>query len=87
MQQIYIYLGLYIALLLVVSYIVSKRQNSEDFLISGRDRGGWQIMASKFAGAIGAGYFITYTGFAYEYGLGVFAMLILSFWVRLLKLL
>ena len=33
-------------------------------------------MASKFAGAIGAGYFITYTGFAYEYGLGVFAMLI-----------
>ena len=76
MQQIYIYLGLYIALLLVVSYIVSKRQNSEDFLISGRNRGGWQIMASKFAGAIGAGYFITYTGFAYEYGLGAFAMLI-----------
>jgi len=33
-------------------------------------------MASKFAGAIGAGYFITYTGFAYQYGAGVFAMLV-----------
>jgi solute:Na+ symporter, SSS family len=75
MLDIYIYLGLYITLLLIISYFISRKQNEEDFLISGRDRGGWQIMASKFAAAIGAGYFITYTGFAYEYGLGVFAML------------
>lgn len=45
-------------------------------MISGRNRGGWQIFASKFAAGIGAGYFITYTGFAYEYGWGVFAMLL-----------
>ena len=75
MLNIYIYLGLYVALLLIVSYFISKKQNDEDFLIGGRDRGSWQILASKFAAGIGAGYFITYTGFAYEYGLGVFAML------------
>jgi len=75
MLSIYIYLGLYIALLLIISYFISKKQDKEDFLISGRNRGSWQILFSKFAAAIGAGYFITYTGFAYEYGLGVFAML------------
>lgn len=76
MANVYLYLILYIALLLIISYLIARKQNKEDFLISGRNRGGWQIMASKFAGAIGAGYFITYTGFAYEYGMGVFAMLI-----------
>jgi len=75
MESIYLYLGLYIALLIIISYFISKRQDEEDFLIGGRDRGGWQILFSKFAAYIGAGYFITYTGFAYEYGLGVFAML------------
>jgi len=75
MISIYYYLGLYVALLLTVSYFISKKQDEEDFLIGSRNRGGWQIMASKFATYIGAGYFITYTGFAYEYGLGVFAML------------
>lgn len=74
--DLYIYLGSYILFLLAISFFISKKQTDEDFLISGRNRGGWQILASKFAGAIGAGYFITYTGFAYEYGLGVFTMLI-----------
>jgi Na+/proline symporter len=76
MDDVYLYLGIYIALLLGVSYFVSRGQTKEDFLISGRNRKGWQILASKFAGAIGAGYFISYTGFAYEYGVGVFAMLV-----------
>ncbi|MBU0958245.1 MAG: hypothetical protein KKF56_05560 [Nanoarchaeota archaeon] len=76
MNNIYIYLGAYILLLIIISFIISRKQTKEDFLISGRNRPGWQILASKFAGAIGVGYFITYTGFAYEYGFGVFAMLI-----------
>lgn len=76
MNNIYVYLGIYIAILLIISYIISRKQDEEDFLISGRNRGSLQILSSKFAGAIGAGYFITYTGFAYEYGLGVYAMLI-----------
>jgi Na+/proline symporter len=76
MSNLFIYLLVYILLLIGVSYFVSRRQSSESFLIGSRDRGGWQIFSSKFAMAIGAGYFITYTGFAYEYGLGVFAMLL-----------
>lgn len=76
MFGVYFYLAVYVLLLLAVSYFVSTKQKDEDFLIGGRNRSGWQIMFSKFAGAIGAGYFITYTGFAYEYGTGVFAMLL-----------
>jgi len=76
MNNIYVYLGIYILILFGISYYVSRRQKSEDFLISGRDRKGWQIFLSKFGAAMGVGWFITYTGFSYEYGLGVFAMLL-----------
>lgn len=76
MSNVYIYLIIYIVLLLAISWIISRKQKKEDFFIAGRNRGGWQILASKFAAGIGAGYFITYTGFAYEYGLGVFALLL-----------
>ncbi|MCR4327921.1 MAG: hypothetical protein NUV53_00175 [Patescibacteria group bacterium] len=69
------YLAIYIGLLFLLSWFVSRKQQEEDFLIAGRNRSGWQILLSKFAASIGAGYFITYTGFAYEYGVGVFAML------------
>lgn len=76
MLMLYVYLIIYIISLLGISYIFSKKQSHEDYLIGGRNRGWWQIFLSKFAAAIGAAYFITYTGFAYEYGLGVFAMLL-----------
>ena len=76
LSTVYIYLIIYIAILLIISWFISRRQKKEDYLIAGRNRGGWQIFASKFAAAIGAGYFITYTGFAYEYGAGVFALLL-----------
>lgn len=76
MESVYFYVGAYVVVLMVLSWIVSRRQNEEDFFIAGRRRGGWQILASKFAAAIGAGYFITYTGFAYEYGPGVFSLVI-----------
>jgi solute:Na+ symporter, SSS family len=76
MLNIYLWIGIYVILLILVSYFVSKKQSKEDFLISGRNRGAWQILFSKFAAYVGAAYFITYTGFAYEYGVGVFAMLI-----------
>ncbi len=76
MEALYIYLVAYIAVLIIVSYLLSRRQNKEDFLIAGRNRGTWQLLLSNFAAYIGAGYFITYTGFSYEYGFGVFAMLL-----------
>lgn len=75
MFEIYFYLGVYILLISIVSYFISRKQDEEDFLIGGRDRGGWQILFTKFATAIGANYFIMYTGFAYKYGLGVFSVL------------
>ena len=76
MANVYWYIGIYVAVLLIISWIISRKQDKEDFFIAGRKRGGWQILASKFAASIGAGYFITYTGFAYEYGLGVFSLLL-----------
>jgi len=76
MVNIYWFLGGYILLLLIVTYFITRKQTEEDFLISGRNRGGWQILASKFAASIGAAYFITYTGFAYEYGTGVLTLLL-----------
>ncbi|MFC1648626.1 hypothetical protein ACFL1B_04165 [Nanoarchaeota archaeon] len=75
MLSLYLYLGVYVALLFGISYFISRRQSKESYLIADRNRSSWQILASKFAGAIGAGYFITYTGFAFEYGFGVFAIL------------
>lgn len=72
---LYLYLGIYVLILFGISYFISRRQSKEGFLIADRNRSGWQVLASKFAAAIGAGYFITYTGFAYEFGFGVFAIL------------
>lgn len=76
MNTLYIFLSVYVIVLFLISYFISRKQTDEDFFISGRNRSGWQILLSKFASAIGAGYFITYTGFAYEYGFGVFALLL-----------
>jgi Na+/proline symporter len=76
MQNLYIFLFFYITLLFLISYIISKKQSKEDFLIGGRNRSGTQILFSKFASSIGAAWFITYTGFAYKYGMGVFALLV-----------
>jgi len=76
MNNIYIYIGIYVVLILIASWFFSLSQKKEDFLIAGRKRNGWEIMFSKFATAIGVSYFITYTGFAYEYGVGVFSLLL-----------
>ncbi len=75
MSVIYIYLGLYVLLLLSIALYVARKENKEDFLISNRDRAGWQILLSKFAGSIGATWFITYTAFAFEYGLAIYGIL------------
>jgi len=57
-----------------VSIYISRTSTSEDFLIGGRDRNGLAILFSKFAGAIGVSTLITYTGYAYTFGWGLFAM-------------
>ncbi len=73
-MDIYIYLGSYIVLLIGISIYISKSSSNEDFLIGGRNRNGLGILLSKFAGAIGVSTLITYTGYAYKFGWGLFAM-------------
>ena len=87
-MQLYLYLLVYIFLIIGVSLYISRTSTSEDFLIGGRDRNSLAILFSKFAGAIGVSTLITYTGYAYTFGWGLFAMsigsvvgyLIFAFW-------
>ena len=74
--MLFLYLALYVMCLLGVSWYVSRADSSEGFLIADRNRKWWTIALSKFAGAIGVGYFVAYTGYAYEYGFGVYLILI-----------
>ena len=83
-----IYLSIYIILIIGLSVYISRTSTAEDFLIGGRNRGGLTILFSKFAGAIGVSTLITYTGYAYKFGWGLFAMsigsvfgyLLFAFW-------
>lgn len=75
MDILYVYLGVYILALLIIAYFVSRGESDEGFLIANRDRGSWAIMSSKFAGSIGANWFVSYTAYAYEYGLGMYGIL------------
>lgn len=74
MSNLTLYIILYSSILILTSYIISRKDSAEDFLIAGRDRPSWQIMATKFSGSIGASWFITYTAFAYQYGLGTVSL-------------
>lgn len=74
--QLYAYLLVYVAIIIGTSWWVAKREDSEGFLIAGRDRNWLTLAASKFAAAIGVAYFIAYTGYAYEYGLGVYTIIV-----------
>ncbi|SEK54411.1 Na+/panthothenate symporter [Aquimarina amphilecti] len=73
-MDIYLYLVSYIILIIGLSIYTSRSSNTEDFLIGGRNRNGLTILFSKFAGAIGVSTLITYTGYAYKFGWGLFAM-------------
>ena len=74
---LYSLLGIYIIFIIGISYYFSKEATEEDYLISGRDRNTWHILASKFAGAIGVSTFITYTAYTYRFGAtGVLALLL-----------
>ncbi len=76
MLELYIYLGIYISIILIISLILSKNENSESFLISGRDRNSLYILFSKFSVSVGVAWFITYTAYAYEFGNDVFMILL-----------
>lgn len=83
------YIWIYILLLIAISFFVSRKEKNEDFLISGRDRSWFTIMASKFAGSVGISWFIAYTGYAYKFWVWMYVLLIgfllgyilFAFWV------
>ena len=89
MSSIFIYLGIYIAILFTVVYFARRKESGEDFLISGRNRSSIQVGLSKFATSIGVAWFITYTGYAYEFGYGlvlaifgfVVGYIVFAYWV------
>lgn len=67
-MAVYIFIGIYVSLIIGISYFYSRNGADEDYLISGRDRNEWNILASKFAGAVGVSTFITYTSYTYKFG-------------------
>jgi Na+/proline symporter len=75
-MAIYIFAIIYVTFIIGLSIYYSKTSTDEDYLLAGRNRTTFAIMASKFAGAIGVSTFITYTGYAYRFGWGVFIMLV-----------
>lgn len=75
-MEIYWFAIAYVVFVICLAIYYSKTSSDEDFLLAGRNRSGFAIMASKFAGAIGVSTFITYTGYAYRFGWGVFIMLV-----------
>lgn len=87
-MEIYIYLSAYIIFIIGISIYLSRSSSKEDFLIGGRNKGTYTILFSKFAGAIGVSTLITYTGYAYKFGWGLFALsigsvlgyLLFAFW-------
>ena len=76
MENLFLYIGVYVFALLLLTFIVLRKQSKESFLIANRNRNSFQILCSKFATIVGAGWFLTFTGFAYEFGVGIFIMLI-----------
>ncbi|PIB35919.1 hypothetical protein BFP72_11205 [Reichenbachiella sp. 5M10] len=72
----YVYLLVYILLIIGFSLYLSRSSSAEDFLIGGRNRGGLTILFSKFAGAVGVSTLISYTGYAYRFGVGMSGMLV-----------
>ncbi len=76
MLNFYIFLGIYLAVLFAISFYISRKESKEDYLISGRDRKTWTILLSKFANSVGVNWFVVYTAYAYEFGIGIYGVLL-----------
>lgn len=74
--MLWIYLIIYFVILFGIVFAVRKKEDKEDFLISGRNRNSWQVLFSKFAGSVGVGWFVTYTAYAFEFGWTMFGLII-----------
>lgn len=65
-------IALYIAILILISYLASRKvKGGEDFMVGGRKLNKWLIFATLIGGNIGAGSTIGITGLAYTSGISV----------------
>lgn len=66
----YLIIALYFLIVLVVGVLTGRKQDSEEFLISGRKLKSLQATTTIFSSRIGAAILLTYTALVYMYGMG-----------------
>jgi Na+/proline symporter len=66
----YLIISAYFLIILVVGSLTGRKQEKEDFLISGRKLTSVQATTTIFSSRIGAAILLTYTALVYMYGMG-----------------
>jgi Na+/proline symporter len=66
----YLIIALYFVVILIVGFWTGRKQEKEEFLISGRKLKSLQATTTIFSSRIGAAILLTYTALVYLYGLG-----------------
>jgi Na+/proline symporter len=66
----YIIIAFYFVIILIVGFWTGRKQEKEEFLISGRNLKFLQATTTIFSSRIGAAILLTYTALVYLYGLG-----------------
>jgi len=66
----YLIIGAYFLVILVVGLLTGRKQEKEEFLISGRKLTSLQATTTIFSSRIGAAILLTYTALVYLYGMG-----------------
>lgn len=66
----YLIIGFYFLVILIVGVLAGRKQDKEEFLISGRKLKSLQATTTIFSSRIGAAILLTYTALVYLYGLG-----------------
>ena len=91
----YLIIAGYFLIILIVGGLTGRRQEKEEFLISGRKLKAFQATTTIFSSRIGAAILLTYTALVYLYGMGalwyfigsVFGLIIFYFFgIRIKKL-
>ena len=68
----YLIIALYFVIILIVGFWSGRKQEKEEFLISGRQLKSLQATTTIFSSRIGAAILLTYTALVYLYGLGAY---------------